>query len=88
MLFCCAAKPRGEKLKIFSPSYNHYNAWALLRKSGKRAPRDFPMPDPEEEAQERGDQKARMAELERQFRAGEIGYEDYVRRRMDIISER
>lgn len=46
------------------------------------------MPDPEEEAQERADQKARMAELERQFRAGEIGYEDYVRRRMDIISER
>ena len=65
-----------------------YNAWALLRKSGKRAPRDFPLPDPEAEAQERADQKTRMAELERQFRAGEIGYEDYVRRRMDIISER
>ena len=24
MLFGCAAKPRGEKLFRFSPSYNHY----------------------------------------------------------------
>ena len=26
MLFCCAAKLRGEKLFRFSPSYNHYSA--------------------------------------------------------------
>ena len=26
MLFGCAAKPRGEKLFGFSPSYNHYEA--------------------------------------------------------------
>ena len=65
-----------------------YNTWALLRKGGRTAPRDFPLPDPEAEAQQRADQKTRMAELERRFRGGEIGYEDYVRRRMDIISER
>ena len=65
-----------------------YNTWALLRKGGRTAPRDFPLPDPEAEAQQRADQKTRMAELERRFRGGEIGYEDYVRERMEILNGR
>ena len=65
-----------------------YNAWALLRKSGKTAPREFPLPDPAEQERELAQQKERMAELEKQYRAGEIGYEEYIRRRMEIISER
>ncbi len=30
MLFCCAAKRRGEKLFGFSPSYNHYERVELI----------------------------------------------------------
>lgn len=65
-----------------------YNAWALLRKSGKTAPREFPMPDPAEQERERTEQKERLARLEQQYRAGELGYEEYIRRRMEIINER
>ena len=64
-----------------------YNAWALLRGSGKTPPRDFPLPDPEEEARQRAAQKTRMAELERPFRGGEFGYEDYVLERMEILND-
>ena len=42
MLFGCAAKPRGEKLFGFSPSYSHYNT--LLQKIHKKfsAPAHLP----------------------------------------------
>ena len=63
-----------------------YNLWALLRRSGGRAPREFPMPDSAEEERERSAVKARLDELEKRFRSGEVGYEEYVRRRMEIIS--
>ena len=65
-----------------------YNLWALLRRSGKTAPREFPMPDPEEEERGRAAAKAQLKELEDRFRSGEVGYEEYVRRRMEIISGR
>ena len=63
-----------------------YNLWALLRRSGKTAPREFPMPDPEEQERERAAVKAALDELERRYRGGEVGYEEYVRRRREIIS--
>ena len=65
-----------------------YNLWALLRRGGKAAPREFPMPDPEEQEREHASVKAQLDELERQFKSGEVGYEEYVRRRMEIISGR
>ncbi len=63
-----------------------YNLWALLRRSGKRAPREFPMPDPAVRERELAAAKARVDELEKRFRSGELGYEEYVRERMEIIS--
>ena len=63
-----------------------YNAWALLRRSGGRPPREFPMPDPVQEEEERASVRARLDELEKQYRGGTIGYETYVRRRMEIIT--
>ena len=63
-----------------------YNLWALLRRSGKRAPREFPMPDPAAQEQALADAKARLGELEKRFHSGELGYEEYVRERMEIIS--
>ncbi len=63
-----------------------YNLWALLRRSGKSAPREFPMPDPAEQERERAAVRERLDELERRFRSGEVGYEEYVRLRMEIIS--
>ena len=65
-----------------------YNLWALLRRSGKTAPREFPMPDAAEEARQRETVKAQLDELERGYRSGDVGYEEYVRRRMEIISGR
>ncbi len=62
------------------------NLWALLRRSGKSAPREFPMPDPAELEREHNAKKARLDELEKRFRSGEVGYEEYVRLRMEIIS--
>ena len=35
-----------------------YNLWALLRRSGKTPPREFPLPDPEEEERGRAAAKA------------------------------
>ena len=64
-----------------------YNVWALLRQSGKTAPREFAMPDPEEQERERAAVKARLDALEKQYRSGEVGYEEYVRRRMEIINQ-
>ena len=63
-----------------------YNVWALLRRGGKTAPREFPMPDPEAQRQDRAARKARLDELEKQFKSGEVGYEEYVTRRMEIVS--
>lgn len=63
-----------------------YNVWALLRRSGKAAPREFPMPDPEQQKTEQAQKRAQLDELERQYRAHEIGYETYVRRRMEIVT--
>ncbi len=63
-----------------------YNIWALLRRSGKAAPQEFPMPDPAEQEREQNAVKAQLAELEARFKSGEVGYDEYVRRRMEIIS--
>ena len=63
-----------------------YNLWALLRRGGKRPPREFPMPDPAEQERELASAKAELAELEKRFKSGEVGYEDFVRRRMEIVS--
>ena len=63
-----------------------YNLWALLRRSGKSAPRTFSMPDPAEQERERAAAKAELDELEKRFRSGEVGYEEFVRLRLDIIS--
>ena len=63
-----------------------YNVWAILRRSGKIAPREFPMPDPEAQRQDLETRKARLDELEKQFKSGEVGYEEYVTRRMEIVS--
>ena len=65
-----------------------YNLWALIRRSGKSAPREFPMPDPAAQARDLAAAKARMEELEKRFRSGEVGYEEYVRLRMEIIGGR
>ena len=59
---------------------------ALLRRSGKTAPQEFPMPDPAEQEREQAAVKAQLAELEASFKSGEVGYDEYVRRRMEIIS--
>ena len=61
-------------------------AGAVLRRSGKSAPREFPMPDPAELEREHNAKKARLDELEKRFRSGEVGYEEYIRLRMEIIS--
>lgn len=63
-----------------------YHLWALLRRSGGSAPRQFPMPDPAEQERERAAARAQLDELEKRFRSGEVGYEEYVRLRMEIIS--
>ena len=63
-----------------------YNVWALLRRSGKTEPRSFPMPDPEQQENERTGIRRELDELEAQYRSGEIGYEGYVRRRMEIVT--
>ena len=62
-----------------------YNLWALLRRSGQSAPREFPMPDPAEQEREQAAVKAELTALEARFKSGEVGYEEYVRRRMEII---
>ena len=35
MLFGCAAKPRGEKLFGFSPSYSHYKAFPVKHEASR-----------------------------------------------------
>ena len=65
-----------------------YNVWALLRRSGKTAPRSFPMPDPEEWERELSAAKEELKELERAYCEGTIGYEEFVRRRVEIINRR
>ncbi|MBR4548449.1 MAG: hypothetical protein IKO83_00850 [Oscillospiraceae bacterium] len=63
-----------------------YNLWALLRRSGKSAPRTFSMPDPVEQERELAAAKAELTELEKRFKSGEVGYEEYVRLRLEIVS--
>ncbi len=65
-----------------------YNVWALLRRSGGTEPRSFPMPDPEQQENERAAVRRELDELEAQYRSGEIGYEGYVSRRMEIVTRR
>ena len=63
-----------------------YNLWALLRRGAGNAAREFPMPDPAEQENARTAAKAQLDELEKRFRSGEVGYEEYIRLRMEIIS--
>lgn len=65
-----------------------YNVWALLRRKGNNAPPAFTQPDPEAEAKSKQDAKAALAELERRYRSGEIGYETYMKKRVEIINGR
>lgn len=65
-----------------------YNVWALLRRGGRGAAPAFPQPDPEAEARSRAEARERLETLERQYRAGEIGYETYMRRRVEIVNGR
>ncbi len=63
-----------------------YNVWALLRRSGKSAAPPFAAPDPEAEAKAREEARAALAALEARYKAGEVGYEAYMKQRLDIVS--